>query len=96
MYSVLLYECFFVLVVDIFKIEFKFYCWFVDYFFWEKFGIIIVDMLNCYLYLMMVNGKVMCYGVGIGCVGFDWGGWVCIVMKKVWFIWMFLVEMIVC
>src|SRR5262245_6623788 len=46
----------------------------VDYYTKEPAGTIIIDTPNTYLYLVLGNGKVLRYGVGVGREGFTWSG----------------------
>jgi lipoprotein-anchoring transpeptidase ErfK/SrfK len=46
----------------------------VDYFTKEPAGTIIVDTQNTYLYLVLVGGKALRYGIGVGREGFTWTG----------------------
>ena len=66
----------------------------VDYQTSEPAGTIIVDTPNTYLYLVLGNGKVLRYGIGVGREGFTWTGTERIREKKEWPDWFPPKEMI--
>jgi lipoprotein-anchoring transpeptidase ErfK/SrfK len=47
-------------------------------------GTIIVDTPNTFLYLVLGNGKALCYGTGVGREGFTWAGTKTIDRKAEW------------
>lgn len=57
---------------------------------------IVIDMNNCFFYLVGENGQVWCYGVGVGKFGFEWVGKYKIICKVEWLDWILLKEMIWC
>jgi lipoprotein-anchoring transpeptidase ErfK/SrfK len=56
----------------------------VDYQGKEESGIVVIDTLNHFLYLVEDGGKAMRYGIGVGRPGFTWSGVHTVSSKKEW------------
>lgn len=84
MYYALPDERFPIPVVDVSKVDRKWWRAEVDYPTDEKVGTVIVDTPNRYLYHVLRNGRATRYGVGVGRDGFEWAGRGHIAYKREW------------
>lgn len=96
MYGFIDDDFYFVFGVELLWINLVYFWCVVEYDIMEVLGIIVVDFKSWYFYFVMCDGMVVCYGVGVGCLGFGWLGVVIIKIKQEWFDWYLLKEMFVC
>lgn len=69
------------------KFDRKFWRQVVDYEGRQPAGTVVVDPYAKFLYLTLLGGKALRYGIGVGKAGFAWSGEAKIRVKRVWPLW---------